>query len=90
VLDVTTDLDPAPSPSTNGHTQHHRRLDATLVRNLQKRPKANLSMKESAQFLLGSRYLRYMATLVLGTSTKRDDKALVSGCRVCLADDLDH
>jgi len=45
---------------------HIRRLDATLVKNLKKRPNANLSMKESAHFLLGSRYLRYMATLVLG------------------------
>jgi ATP/ADP translocase len=51
--------------------KQNRRLDATLVKNLQKRPKSNLSMQESAQFLMKSRYLRYMATLVLGASLLR-------------------
>lgn len=61
-------------PLTSLPTRHqkypHRRLDATLVKNL-KRPKAHLSMRESGQFLMKSRYLQYMATLVLGAFPSR-------------------
>ena len=43
----------------------HRLLDSALVKNLRK-PRAKLTLKDSYSYLLGSRYLRYMATLVLG------------------------
>ncbi len=42
-------------------------LDSSMVKNLQqRRPRPQLSLNESTQFLLKSRYLQYMAVLVLG------------------------
>lgn len=42
-------------------------LTSHMVKNLQQsRPRPQLSLQESASFLLGSQYLRYMAVLVLG------------------------